>query len=121
LPSGVVGPRDLAPLRRLVSARALLIVTAARDATSALHMAGFPAGWGGGWEGGDGGPKRMVRGSGILADHRNLVQKLAQEFASRRGALKTSGLWIAKHVAERADATAVGRRLRWSMRTTACC
>ena len=30
--------------------------------------------------------------SGILADHRNFVQQLAQDFASRRGALKTSGL-----------------------------
>jgi hypothetical protein len=43
LPSGVFGPRDLAPLRRLASARALLTETAAR-AAPALDMAGILAG-----------------------------------------------------------------------------
>jgi hypothetical protein len=43
--SGIFGPRDLALLRQLASARALLIGTAARDAASALHIAGFLAGW----------------------------------------------------------------------------
>ena len=39
LPSGVLGPRDVAPLRRLASARALVTVTAARDTAPALDMA----------------------------------------------------------------------------------
>jgi hypothetical protein len=41
LPAGVFGPRDFAPFRRLASARALLIVTAARGAAPVLGMAGF--------------------------------------------------------------------------------
>jgi hypothetical protein len=44
LPSGVFGPRELAPLRRLASARALLTETAARGAAPTLDMAGFLAG-----------------------------------------------------------------------------
>jgi hypothetical protein len=40
-PSGVLGPRDFAPLRRLAAARALLVGTAARGAAPALDMAGF--------------------------------------------------------------------------------
>jgi hypothetical protein len=43
LPSGVFGPRDFAPLRRLASTRALLIWTAARGAAPVLGMAGFLA------------------------------------------------------------------------------
>jgi hypothetical protein len=41
LPSGVFGPRDLAPFRRLASARALLTGTAARGAAPTFDMAGF--------------------------------------------------------------------------------
>ena len=39
LPSGVLGPREFAPLRRLASARALVTGTAARCAAPALDMA----------------------------------------------------------------------------------
>jgi hypothetical protein len=39
LPSGVFGPRDLAPFLRLASARALDTGTAARGAAPALDMA----------------------------------------------------------------------------------
>jgi len=58
LPSEVFGPRDVAPLRRLASARALLIGTAARGAAPMRDMAGSlgwrwrrAGGWGpaGGW------------------------------------------------------------------------
>jgi hypothetical protein len=41
LPSSVFGPRDFPPLRRLASARALLIGTAARGAAPSSDMAGF--------------------------------------------------------------------------------
>jgi hypothetical protein len=43
LPSGVLGPRDLAPFLRLASARALLTETAARGAAPALDMTPFLA------------------------------------------------------------------------------
>jgi hypothetical protein len=46
LPSGVVGPRDFAPFRRLASARALLVGWAARCAAPMVDMAGILAGWG---------------------------------------------------------------------------
>jgi hypothetical protein len=41
LPSGVFGPRDFAPFRRLVSARVLVAGTAARAAAPRLDMAGI--------------------------------------------------------------------------------
>ena len=41
MPSGVVGPRDIAPFRPPASARALLTVTAAPGAAPMLDMAGF--------------------------------------------------------------------------------
>jgi hypothetical protein len=45
LPSGVFGPRDLAPFLRLAAARALLIGTAARGAAPTFDMVGVLVGW----------------------------------------------------------------------------
>jgi hypothetical protein len=41
LPSSVLGPRDRAPFLRLAAARALLTVTAARDAAPIPDMTEF--------------------------------------------------------------------------------
>jgi hypothetical protein len=76
LPSSVFGPLDLAPLRRLASARTLDTGAAARDAAPALDMAGFLAGWWG-LEGRGGGPG-VWAGSVSILEYRNIVQELVK-------------------------------------------
>jgi hypothetical protein len=85
--SSVVGPRDFAPLRRLASARALLIATAARGAAPALDVAvilGWRWGLEVGVDAGEDGRGAGLRDSVSLTPDRNSVQRPTNQPARRQ-------------------------------------